>query len=92
MIDEPLVPAQQPTTYDDVQSGSKAEPRAVSVKQPTKHPTQKVSAMAYGGGGLAIVINWLRARWGIEFIAEDIELILLIGAVGAGYFTRERRL
>lgn len=86
MNGEPLVPAQQPTTYD--QSGSKAEP--LSVTQPTAHPTAKVSAMAYGGGGLAIVINWLRARFGIEFLAEDIELILLIGALAAGYITKER--
>lgn len=84
MNDEPLVPAQQPTTYDD------NSPRAIAFRQPTKHPTQKVSAMAAGGGGLAIVINWLRARFGIEFLPEDIELILLIGGVAAAYFTKER--
>lgn len=64
--------------------------QVASVKQPTAHPTQKVSAMAYGGGTLAVVINWLRARFGIEFMPEDIELILLIGGVGAGYLTKER--
>lgn len=81
MSDEPLVPARQPDTYQKT---------SLSVKQLTAHPTQKVSAMVYGGGGLAIVINWLRARFGFEFMPEDIELILLVGAFISAYFTKER--
>lgn len=75
-----------------VKPATPTEPEALSVNQPTKHPTQKVTAMGLGGGGLAIVINWLRARFGIEFMPEDIELILLIGGVAAAYFTKERQI
>lgn len=68
------------------------EPHApAAVKQSTGHPTSKVAAVGIGGGALAVVIGWLQARFGIEFIDEDIALIMLVGPFLVGYFTKEKR-
>lgn len=62
-----------------------------AVKQPTGHPTSKMAAVGIGGGALAVVIGWLQARFGIEFIDEDIALLMLIGPFVAGYMTKDRK-
>lgn len=61
-----------------------------SVKQPTKHPTAKITAVGLGGGALGTVLAWVQARFGIELLPQDVTIIMAVVTFAAGYFTKDR--
>lgn len=62
----------------------------VSVKQPTGHLTQKMTAVGLSGGFMGALVAWLKYRVGIDITAIDVALFGPLVMVAAGWFMREK--
>lgn len=78
------------TGNDVVVTPTPASKVSGSVKQPTKHPTAKVTAVGLGGGAIGTVMAWVQARFGIELLPQDVTIIMAVVTFAAGYFTKDR--